>query len=164
MKVNPQMTCIKEIDAVLKAGEIELNELREFTNLLSSEALVSSASLLSRWEQSMAIPPVEDKELRRAHIIQKLQNVQPLTRSWLTRKLVGYVRYGSFIGTVLNINTLTLTITFDSETTAPQYLIYQELRRLIPANLLLEVQFTQNSNTTVYTEAFVREHREETIQ
>lgn len=166
MILNPKLSEIKDYQYVLNAVQPELDTLTKFIKEQHKEPLVSTATLsygLPRWEKSNSINPVNNEQSRRANIESKLKNNQPLTLEWLSTKLNSYASTGTIYGYSLNYIKQELHVFFTSTTTTHVDLIYQELRRLVPANMLLEVSSSITQPTEYHATTIYREYRKEEI-
>lgn len=162
---NPHLLDIKDFQALQQVVTDELKQLESFIQLQSVEPLLLTSTTdygLPRWESSMKLIPTGSTDERKANVQSKLSNNQPLTATWLSSKLLSYITSGG-VGTAFNIKTDTLTIYFYTETVKSVNLIYDELRNLLPAHLLLKIAYTQKERISYSADSLYREYRKETI-
>ena len=125
----------QELDQVLST---EIDVLKEQLIRLQENQFIETANEegLKRHEQMLNIVPVKDIEMRRFNILNKYNSTIPFTTAWLTNTLNTTIGRGEFL-IDLNYGTYTLTI---SVVKNKEHLIdnlKRELRKRIPANLVL---------------------------
>lgn len=154
---------IREFQIIQEICKTELQELERFRVLQSREPILDTCSDwgLKRWEESLGITPSGDRQDRIARVKSRLVNNQLLNEEWLTFKILSFVEVGQVVGTGFDMKTDTLTIYYYSNTTKNLTYIYEELRRLIPAHLLLKVVGSEKEKETSFVTSIYREYRRE---
>ena len=157
---------IKEFRVLEEIIQPEMDLLSQFTQEVESSSLVTTSSeeALTLWESPLAIPKVGDKTQRVDLILSKMLNNQPITEEWLKAKLLSYASSGVVSYSLETRKSKTyLSIHFTEVTNQPLDYIYRELRKLIPAHIILKLLNTPIDKTSLYTGAIYREYRKEIL-
>ena len=131
---------VKEFQELDKVCSVEIDELRSKIELLQDNQFIESANNegLRKYEQMLNIGYVEDVATRKFNILNKYNSTIPFTLSWLNNMLNTTLGKGNFL---LDIDykcyTLTISVVASKERLIP--MIYDDLRRKIPCNLVLNV-------------------------
>ena len=129
---------IKEFQELDKVYSVEIDELRGKLELLQDNQFIESANDegLRRYEQMLGLPSTGDLETRRFSILNKYNSTIPFTMMWLRNILNTTLGKGNFL---LDMNykcyTLTISVVASKEHLIP--IIYNDLRKKIPCNLVL---------------------------
>lgn len=143
---------IKEFQELDTTISIEIDELRQKLLQLQENQFIETANEegLKRHEQMLNIAPVKDIEMRRFNILNKYNSTIPFTIAWLTNTLNTVIGRGGFL-IDLDYGTYTLTI---SAVKNKEHLIEslkRDLRKRIPANLVLTINVLSATESTTYT-------------
>ncbi len=131
---------IKEFQELDKVCSLEIDELRKKLQQLQDNQFIETANNegLRKYEQMLNIGYVEDVATRKFNILNKYNSTIPFTLSWLNNMLNTTLGKGNFL---LDIDykcyTLTISVVALKEHLIP--MIYDDLRRKIPCNLVLNV-------------------------
>ncbi|WP_410497018.1 DUF2313 domain-containing protein [Cellulosilyticum sp. ST5] len=144
----------QELDATIST---EIDELREKILQLQDNQFIESANSegLSRYEKIFSIPYAEDVATRRFNILNKYNSTIPFTLMWLTNMLNTTLGRGNFL-LDMNYNQYTLTI---SVLASKEYLIetlYNDLRKKIPCNLVLNITTLAPVEVDSYVGVYIR--------
>ena len=139
----------QELDATIS---IEIDELREKLLQLQENQFIETANEegLKRHEQMLNIAPVNDIEMRRFNILNKYNSTIPFTMSWLTNTLNTTTGRGEFL-IDLDYSTYTLTISVVKNKEHLIESLKRDLRKRIPANLVLTINILRAVEATTYT-------------
>ena len=139
----------QELDATIST---EIDELREKLLQLQENQFIETANEegLKRHEQMLNIAPVKDIEMRRFNILNKYNSTIPFTTAWLTNILNTTVGRGGFL---IDMNysryTLTINVVKDKEHLIER--LKGDLRKRIPANLVLTINVLSAIEQDIYT-------------
>ena len=131
---------IKEFKELDKTVSVEIDRLRDNLEQLQSNQFIESANGkgLRRYEQMLCLSSTGDLETRRFNILNKYNSTIPFTMMWLKNTLNTTLGKGNFL---LDMNyrfyTLTISVVASKEHLIP--MIYDDLSKKIPCNLVLNV-------------------------
>ena len=131
---------VKEFQELDKVCSVEIDELRSKLKLLQDNQFIESANDegLRRYEQMLGLSSADDLETRRFNILNKYNSTIPFTMKWLRNTLNTTLGKGNFL---IDMNykcyTLTISVVASKEHLIP--MIYDDLRKKIPCNLVLNV-------------------------
>ena len=151
------VSSIKEFQELDRTISIEVDELREKLLQLQENQFIETANEegLRRHEQMLNIAPVNDIEIRRFNLLNKYNSTIPFTIGWLTNFLNTTIGRGEFF-IDLDYSTYTLTI---SVVKNKEHLIESlkgDLRKRIPANLVLTINVLSAIEQDVYTGVYLQ--------
>ena len=131
---------IKEFQELDQTLSVEIDKLRDRLEQLQSNQFIESANDegLKRYEQMLGLSITGDLETRRFNILNKYNSTIPFTMMWLGNTLSTTLGKGNFL---IDMNhkcyTLTISVIASKEHLIP--MIYDDLRKKIPCNLVLNV-------------------------
>ena len=131
---------VKEFKELDKTVSVEIDRIREKLEQLQANQFVESANDegLRRYEQMLDLSSNNDLETRRFNILNKYNSTIPFTLRWLTNMLNITLGKGNFL---LDMDykryVLTISVVASKEHLIP--MIYDDLRKKIPCNLVLNV-------------------------
>ena len=139
----------QELDATIST---EVDELREKLYQLQQNQFIETASDkgLRRYEQLMGLPSTGDIELRRFNILNKYNSTIPFTIAWLRNTLNTTIGRGNFL-MELDHSTYTLTISIVKSKEQLIESLKRDLRKRIPANLVLTINVLSAIEFETYT-------------
>lgn len=148
---------VKEFQELDKTVSVEIDRLRDKLEQLQSNQFIGSASDegLRRYEQMLGLSSIGDLETRRFNILNKYNSTIPFTLKWLTNMLNITLGNGNFL---LDMNykyyTLTISVIASKEQLIP--MIYDDLRKKIPCNLVLNVTTLESMQMHYYVGMQIR--------
>ena len=156
---------IREFQVLQEVCNPEFRAIEEFINLQRREPIVDTCSSwgLSRWEESLGITPSGDRQDRVARVKSRLVNNKLLNEEWLSNKVLSFVEVGDIVGLGYSMKTDTLTIYYYNNTNKNLTYIYEELRRLIPAHILLKIVGSEKEKESIFVTSIYREYRREKV-
>lgn len=139
----------QELDATIST---EIDELREKISQIQNNQFIETANEegLRRHEQMLNIAPVNEIEMRRFNILNKYNSTIPFTIAWLTNTLNTTIGRGEFL-IDMNYSTYTLTISVVKNKEHLIESLKRDLRKRIPANLVLTINVLSAIEQDVYT-------------
>ena len=146
------ISSINEFQELDKTVSIEVDELREKLLQLQNNQFIETANNegLSRYEKLMGLPSNGDIELRRFNILNKYNSTIPFTMRWLNNMLNTTLGKGNFL-LDMNYNQYTLTISIAKSKEQLMESLKRDLRKRIPANLVLNINVLSAIELDVYT-------------
>lgn len=143
---------IKEFQELDKVCSVEIDELREKLYQLQQNQFIETASDkgLRRYEQLMKLTSIGDIELRRFNILNKYNSTIPFTIAWLRNTLNTTIGRGDFL-MALDHSTYTLTISIVKSKEQLIESLKRDLRKRIPANLVLTINVLSAIESETYT-------------
>ena len=143
---------IKEFQELDKTVSIEIDELRTKIFQIQENQFIETANEegLSRYEKMLSIPYSEDVATRRFNILNKYNSTIPFTMMWLTNTLNTTLGKGNFL-LDMNYNQYTLTISIVKSKEQLIESLKRDLRKRIPANLVLNINVLSAIELDVYT-------------
>ena len=148
---------IKEFQELDKTVSVEIDELRKRLQQLQDNQFIESANSegLSRYEKMLSIPYVEDVATRRFNILNKYNSTIPFTLTWLTNMLNTTLGKGNFL-LDMNYKEYTLTISVLASKEHLIEMLYKDLRKKIPCNLILNITTLAPVQVDSYVGAYIR--------
>lgn len=143
---------IKEFQELDKTVSVEIDELRKRLQQLQDNQFIESANSegLSRYEKMLSIPYVEDVATRRFNILNKYNSTIPFTMRWLNNMLNTTLGKGNFL-LDMDCNKYTLTISIVKSKEQLMESLKRDLRKRIPANIVLNIIVLSAIELDVYT-------------
>ena len=131
---------VKEFQELNKVCSVEIDTLRSKIELLQDNQFIESANAegLRRYEQMLGLSSNNDLETRRFNILNKYNSTIPFTMMWLKNMLNTTLGKGNFL-LDMNYKGYTLTIGIVASKEHFVSMIYDDLRKKIPCNLVLNV-------------------------
>ena len=148
---------VKEFQELDKTVSVEIDRLRDNLEQLQSNQFIESANDkgLRRYEQMLGLSSIGDLETRSFNILNKYNSTIPFTLKWLTNMLNITLGNGNFL---LDMNyrcyTLTISVVASKEHIIP--MIYEDLRKKIPCNLVLNVTTLEPIEIDNYVGLYIR--------
>ncbi len=151
------ISSIKEFQELDKACSMEIDELREKLSQIQNNQFIETASHegLRRYEQLMGLPSTGDIELRRFNILNKYNSTIPFTMMWLSNILNTTLGKGDFL-LDMNHSNYTLTISIVKSRGHLIEPLIQDLRRKIPANLILIINILSSVEQTTHISLYIQ--------
>ena len=148
---------IKEFQELDKTVSIEIDELRAKILQIQENQFIETASDegLRRYEQLMRLPSTGDIELRRFNILNKYNSTIPFTMRWLNNMLNTTLGKGNFLLDI-NYNKYTLTISIVASKEHLIEMLYKDLRKKIPCNLVLNITTLAPVEVDSYAGVYIR--------
>ena len=151
------ISSIEEFQQLDATVSVEINELRYKLLQLQDNQFIETADDegLSRYEKMLGIPYSEDVATRRFNILNKYNSTIPFTLTWLTNMLNTTLGKGNFL-LDMNYKEYTLTI---SVLASKEHLIetlYNDLRKKIPCNLVLNITTLAPVEADSYVGVYIR--------
>ena len=148
---------IKEFQELDQTVSVEIDKLRDKLEQLQANQFIETANDegLRRYEQILGLSSASDLETRRFNILNKYNSTIPFTLRWLTNMLNTTLGKGNFL---LDIDyrcyTLTISVATSKEHLIP--MIYKDLRKKIPCNLVLKVTTLEPIKIDNYVDCYIR--------
>lgn len=151
------ISSIKEFEERDRTISIEVDELRQKLLQIQENQFIETANEegLRRYEQMLNIVPVNDIEMRRFNILNKYNSTSPFTIGWLTNTLNTIIGRGEFL-IDLDYSTYTLTISVVKNKEHLIENLKMDLRKRIPANLVLTINVLSAIEQDVYTGVYLQ--------
>ena len=151
------ISSIKEFQQIDATVSTEIDELREKLYQLQQNQFIETADDegLSRYEKMLSIPYSEDVTTRRFNILNKYNSTIPFTMMWLTNALNTTLGKGNFL-LDMNCNSYTLTISVVSSKEHLIASLYEDLRKKIPCNLVLNITTLEPIEANKYMGIYIR--------
>lgn len=148
---------VKEFQELDKVCSVEIDELRSKMKLLQDNQFIESANdeRLRRYEQMLCLSSAGDLETRRFNILNKYNSTIPFTMMWLKNTLNTTLGKGNFL-LDMDYKYYTLTISVVASKEHLIQMIYNDLRKKIPCNLVLNVATLEAIQMDYYVEMQIR--------
>lgn len=159
------MQDIREFKELFSSEDIEIEKLNAAIEKITDEVIVKRAQDygLERYEKIYnTVNTSSNLETRRLNILSKMNNRTPFTIKWLQSKLnemVGKENYTLEI----NYNSYTLTIRFDAFYSEATEIFKKDLKKQIPANILLGITLYSYCDTYIGSTIIQKEYKTLTI-
>lgn len=153
----PQIQETKEFEQIANAEQPNVDLLHQKINDFPNEIIVNTSTNagLKKWEKVLDIPTTHQLDVRRFNVLLKLNNKVNLTYRWLDNKLQLAVGKNCYqIELDHDKYALRVSVTADKENILIN--LRKELRKLIPANLILDTSTLEHEECGVYTGVIVR--------
>lgn len=144
----------KEID---KTHTAELDKIDTKLIELQDNQFIETANNkgLSRYENMLGIQPDNDIDIRRFNILSKYNSSIPFSMRWLINMLNTTVGKGMYLLEFDNNHyTLTISVVSDKEYVVPSLL--HDLRKKLPANLIIKLNILNSIDAPIYTGFIIR--------
>ncbi len=144
---------IAEFSALMAAEQPEFESLRTQINALAEEACAETASAdgIARFESALGLTvSTTDLELRRLNVLSALNNQVPYTMAWLRNKLASVFGEGA-ADAQLDADGYEVSVEVDSSYADALDALYTDLRKAVPANMILHANVTESQSFTQYT-------------
>lgn len=148
---------VREYEEICKVEDIELENLQTKMNELLDEVIVNTANSygLERYEKIYNIKNISnDIDVRRFNILSKINNRAPFTMKWLDNKLKQLVGENNYRVNIEYDNykvIISIVYLFGDVGDTLQ----KDLRELLPANLIIQINLFSNCN--LYLASIVHE-------
>lgn len=148
---------LKEFQELDKVCSLEIDELREKLLQLQDNQFIETADDkgLRKYEQILNIAYVEDEAVRRFNILNKYNSTIPFTMMWLNNMLNTTLGKGNFL---LDINYREYVLTISVLASKEQHIetLYNDLRKKIPCNLVLNITTLEPVQVDKYVGLYIR--------
>ena len=148
---------IKEFQELDQVVSLEIDKIRDKLEQLQANQFIESANDegLRRYEQILGLSSASDLETRRFNILNKYNSTIPFTLRWLTNMLNTTLGKGNFLLDMdYRCYTLTISVVSLKEYIIP--MIYNDLRKKIPCNLVLSITTLEPIQTDNYIGLYIR--------
>ena len=148
---------IKEFQELDKTISQEVDELRNKLEQLQENQFIETANEegLRKYEQLLNLNSTNDIELRRFNILNKYNSTIPFSMMWLRNTLNTTVGRGDFLVELDNQRyTLTISVVKNKEHLIDA--LEKDLRKKIPANIVLNINVLSAVDSTIYTGFYIR--------
>lgn len=146
---------IREYRALGEAFDPVILDLQARIGAFPADVQPSAAGgyFLRRWEKMAGLTPSGTEEQRRFRLMSRLGSLRPYTPRQLERQLTAaFGRENSFSADIDSENFI-LSVEVDPDGEAVLTAMTEELRRMIPANLILYTGVAQSEKTPLFTGA-----------
>ena len=148
---------IKEFQELDKTYSVEIDELRSRLEQLQDNQFIETANEegLRKYEQLLNLSSINDVELRRFNILNKYNATIPFSMMWLRNALNTTVGRGDFLMEIDNAK-YTLTISLVKNKEHLINVLRKDLRKKVPANMILNINVLSPIEDTLYTGFYVQ--------
>lgn len=143
---------VQEFEKICSVEDIELNNIQQKLNSILDETIVSNASEygIERYERIFDIINKKSKLYERRFIIESIfLNRTPFSLNWLKNKLYKIVGNNYIIDIDYNNYSLVIRISYLFENAI--FLLEEDLRKSIPANVDCKIYLNENENLELYS-------------
>lgn len=142
---------IKEFQELDKTCSIEIDKLRNKLQQLQDNQFIETANHegLRKYEQMLNIPFTGDMETRKFNILNKYNSTIPFTIRWLKNTLSTTLGNGNFL-VDMDYENYMLSISIVKEKEQFINTLQKDLRKKIPANLVLKISVLSSIETQHY--------------
>ena len=148
---------IKEFQELDKTISLEVDEIRNKLEQLQENQFIATAHEegLSKYEQLLNLNSTNDIELRRFNILNKYNSTIPFSMMWLRNMLNTTVGRGDFLMELDNAKyILTIGVVKNKEHLIDT--LKKDLRKKIPANMVLNINVLNSIEDTLYTGFYIQ--------
>ena len=148
---------IKEFQELDKAISLEVDKLRNKLEQLQENQFIETANEegLRKYEQLLGLNTTNDVELRRFNILNKYNSTIPFSMMWLRNTLNTTVGRGDFLMELDNSKyALTISVVKNKEHLIE--VLKKDLRKKIPANMVLNINVLNSIEDTLYTGFYIQ--------
>ena len=148
---------IKEFQELDKAMSLEVDKLRNKLEQLQENQFIETANEegLRKYEQLLGLNTTNDVELRRFNILNKYNSTIPFSMMWLRNMLNTTVGRGDFLMELDNAKyILTIGVVKNKEHLIDT--LKKDLRKKIPANMVLNINVLSPIEDTLYTGFYIQ--------
>nr|WP_302599707.1 putative phage tail protein [uncultured Cellulosilyticum sp.] len=148
---------IKEFQELDKTISLEVDELRNKLQQLQENQFIETANEegLRKYEQLLNLSSTNDIELRRFNILNKYNSTIPFSIMWLRNTLNTTIGRGDFLMELDNSKyVLTIGVVKNKEHLIDS--LKKDLRKKIPANMVLNINVLSPIEDTLYTGFYVQ--------
>ena len=142
---------IKEFQELDKVCSAEIDILRDKLQQLQDNQFIESANdeSLRRYEQMLGLAGIGDLEARRFNILNKYNSTIPFTIRWLNNMLNTTLGNGNFL---IDMDHERYSLTISIVQAKEQFIevLYQDLRKKIPANIALYINLLSSIEAEQY--------------
>lgn len=142
---------IKEFQELDQVVSLEVNALRDKLQQLQDNQFIESANDegLRRYEQMLGLAGIGNLETRRFNILNKYNSTIPFTMRWLNNMLNTTLGNGNFL---IDMDHERYTLTISIVQAKEQFIevLYQDLRKKIPANIALYINLLSSIEAEQY--------------
>ena len=148
---------IKEFQELDKTCSAEIDKLRNKLQQLQDNQFIETANEegLRKYEQLLNLSSANDIELRRFNILNKYNSTIPFSMMWLRNTLNTTVGRGDFLMELDNSKyALTISVVKNKEHLIG--VLKKDLRKKIPANMVLNINVLSPIEDTLYTGFYIQ--------
>ena len=149
---------IREYKALAEAFDPVLEDLKERITAFPLSVLPGTAEddILRRWEKMTELSSIGTLEQRRFRLLSRLGSLRPYTVEQLRRQLASAFGKDDCFSVDVDGENFTLTVEVDSDSADVLAAMTEELRRMIPANLILHTQVGQSEQADLFIGAVMQ--------
>lgn len=143
----PYLQEYRELKKITEVECPELDALKQSVNVVMNEQFVNSLDEYGceRWEKMLGIKPAETLDLRRYTILSKLLQDLPYTMKRL-HEVLSRLCGAEYYNVVLKHTEYFIQIWIEVESMKKREIVIDTVKRMIPANLILDVQINYRSH------------------
>ena len=148
---------IREFQELNKTCSVEIDELRIRLEQLQENQFIEIANEegLRKYEQLLKLNSTNDVELRHFNILNKYNSTIPFSMMWLRNTLNTTVGRGDFLMELDNAKyELTISVVKNKEHLID--VLKKDLRKKIPANIVLNINVLNPIEDTLYTGFYIQ--------
>lgn len=151
------VSSIKEFQELDKTCSVEIDKLRNKLQQLQDNQFIETANEegLRKYEQLLRLNGTNDVELRRFNILNKYNSTIPFSMMWLRNTLNTTIGRGDFLMELDNAKyELTISVVKNKEHLIDS--LRRDLRKKIPANMVLNINVLSPIEDTLYTGFYIQ--------
>lgn len=145
---------VREFEELAKAEDVEFDRSWQALDKLHGNLFVGTADTdgVTRFEQMLRIPVVtaDGLEVRKFRILSKLNNQLPYSFGWLKNKLTAAFGGEGEYTVERDVAAYTLSIEVDMIHAGTLVSLYNDLRKSIPANMILHTNVSTSTGVAQY--------------